>query len=271
VLEGEDSAGATTAYFGALTILLREGLEALLIVIAMIAFLRKAGRTEAMPYVHGGWVGALLAGAGTWVAATWLVEISGASREVTEGFAALFAAVVLVSVGIWMHGKSQADAWQRYIREKLSHALSKGSAWFLFLLAFVVVYREAFETVLFYAALWSQGHHAMIMAGAATAVAALAVIAWMMLRYSRRLPFGKFFAISAALVAVLAVVLAGKGVAALQEAGWLPVSLFAGPRIDLLGIHPTVQGISVQLAVVAVLLAGFGWNARNARAALAAR
>ena len=272
VLEGEDSAGATTAYFGAMTILLREGLEALLIVIAMIAFLRKAGRTEAMPYVHGGWVGALLAGAGTWVAATWLVEISGASREVTEGFAALFAAVVLVSVGIWMHGKSQADAWQRYIREKLSHALSKGSAWFLFLLAFVVVYREAFETVLFYAALWSQGHHAMIMAGAATAVAALAVIAWMMLRYSRRLPFGTFFAVSAALVAVLAVVLAGKGVAALQEAGWLPVSLIAGgPRIDLLGVHPTVQGLGVQLAVLAVLLAGFGWNARNARAALAAR
>lgn len=271
VLEGEDSAGATTAFFGALTILLREGLEALLIVIAMIAFLRKAGRSEAMPYVHGGWIGALLAGAGTWAAATWLVEISGASREVTEGFAALFAAVVLVSVGIWMHGKSQADAWQRYIREKLSHALSKGSAWFLFLLAFVVVYREAFETVLFYAALWSQGHHAMILAGAATAVGALAVIAWMMLRYSRRLPFGTFFAISAALVAVLAVVLAGKGVAALQEAGWLPASLFAGPRIDLLGIHPTVQGIAVQLAVVVVLLAGFGWNARNARAALAAR
>ena len=272
VLEGEDSAGATTAYFGALTILLREGLEALLIVIAMIAFLRKAGRSEAMPYVHSGWIGALVAGGATWAAATWLVEISGASREVTEGFAALFAAVVLVSVGIWMHGKSQADAWQRYIREKLSHALSKGSAWFLFLLAFVVVYREAFETVLFYAALWSQGHHAMIMAGAATAVAALAVIAWMMLRYSRRLPFGTFFAVSAALVAVLAVVLAGKGVAALQEAGWLSVSLIAGgPRIDLLGIHPTVQGVGVQLAVLGVLLAGFDWNARNARAALAAR
>lgn len=270
-LQGGDQAGTTTAFVGALTILLREGLEALLIVIAMIAFLRKAGRGEAMPYVHGGWIGALAAGGATWLAATYVVDISGASREVTEGFAALFAAVVLVSIGIWMHGKSQADAWQRYIREKLSHALSRGSAWFLFLLAFVVVYREAFETVLFYAALWSQGHHGAIMAGAATALAALAVIAWLMLRYSRRLPFGKFFAASAALVAVLAVVLAGKGVAALQEAGWFPVSLFDGPRIDLLGIHPTVQGVSVQLAVLAVLLLGFGWNARNARAAVAAR
>ena len=267
VLAEDDAAGATTAFIGALTILLREGLEALLVVIAIVAFLRKAGRVEAMPYVHGGWVGALVAGGFTWLAATYLIDISGASREITEGFAALFAAVVLVSIGIWMHGKSQADAWQRYIREKLSHALSKGSAWFLFLLAFVVVYREAFETVLFYAALWSQGHHGAIMAGAATAVVALAVLAWVMLRYSRKLPFGTFFAASAALVAVLAVVLAGKGVAALQEAGWLPMSLVDGPRIDLLGIHPTLQGIGMQLAVIAVLVAGFAWNARNARIA----
>src|SRR3546814_3818380 len=107
------SAGATTAFVGALVILLREGLEALLIVIAMMAFLRKAERTEAMPYVHGGWIGALVAGGATWLAATYLIDISGASRELTEGFAALFAAEVLVSVGIWMHGQSKADAWQR--------------------------------------------------------------------------------------------------------------------------------------------------------------
>ena len=180
---------------------------------------------------------------------------------------ALLAAAVLVSVGIWMHGKSQADAWQRYVREQLSHALSRGSLWFLFGLSFLIVYREAFETVLFYAALWSQGNHPAVLAGAGTAVVALAAIAWVMLRYSRRLPFGTFFAISAMLMAVLAVVLAGKGVAALQEAGWLPVSLVSLPRVDLIGLHPTVQGVGVQLAVLAVLLAGFAWNARNAKVA----
>src|SRR3546814_563395 len=78
------SAGATTAFVGALVILLREGLEALLIVIAMMAFLRKAERTEAMPYVHGGWIGALVAGGATWLAATYLIDISGASRELTR-------------------------------------------------------------------------------------------------------------------------------------------------------------------------------------------
>jgi high-affinity iron transporter len=261
----EQGAGAATAFVGSLTILLREGLEALLLVIAMVAFLRKAERTDAMPYVHAGWVGALLAGGATWLVATRLVAVSGASRELTEGFGSLLAAAVLVSVGIWMHGKSQADAWQRYVKARMTNALSRGSAWFMFMLAFLIVYREAFETVLFYVALWSQGNHGAVIGGAATAALALAAIAWLMLRFSRRLPFGKFFSISAILMAVLAVVLAGKGVAALQEAGWLHLTLVPAPRIELLGVHPTLQGLLAQAAVLAMLVAGFAWNARRAR------
>jgi high-affinity iron transporter len=261
----EQGAGAATAFVGSLTILLREGLEALLLVIAMVAFLRKAERTDAMPYVHAGWVGALLAGGATWLVATRLVAVSGASRELTEGFGSLLAAAVLVSVGIWMHGKSQADAWQRYVKARMTNALSRGSAWFMFMLAFLIVYREAFETVLFYVALWSQGNHGAVIGGAATAALALAAIAWLMLRFSRKLPFGKFFSISAILMAVLAVVLAGKGVAALQEAGWLHLTLVPAPRIELLGVHPTLQGLLAQAAVLAMLVAGFAWNARSAR------
>jgi high-affinity iron transporter len=261
----EQGAGATTAFVGSLTILLREGLEALLLVIAMVAFLRKADRTDAMPYVHAGWIGALVAGGATWLVATRLVEVSGASRELTEGFGSLLAAAVLVSVGIWMHGKSQADAWQRYVKARMTNALSRGSAWFMFMLAFLIVYREAFETVLFYVALWSQGNHAAVLGGAATAALALAAIAWLMLRFSRKLPFGKFFSISAILMAVLAVVLAGKGVAALQEAGWLHLTLVPAPRIELLGVHPTLQGLLAQATVLAMLVAGFAWNGRSAR------
>jgi high-affinity iron transporter len=260
-----DTSSGISAFLGALTILLREGLEALLILIAIIAFLRKAERPEVMPYVHAGWVGALLAGGLTWFAATYLVGISGASRELTEGFAALFAAAVLLFVGIWMHGKSQAGAWQRYIKDKLSHALSKRSAWFLFLLSFVVVYREVFETVLFYAALWSQGNGGAILAGGGLGAIVLAAMAWAMLRYSRRLPIAQFFSISSILIAVLTVVLAGKGIAALQEAGWLSVSVVGIPRIALLGIYPTLQGVLTQLLTLAVLIAGFSYNRRAAR------
>ncbi len=258
-------ADMASAFLGAFTVLLREGLEALLIVVAMIAFLRKAERQDVLAYVHGGWASALAAGVATWVAATYLITISGASRELTEGFGALFAAVVLLSVGIWMHGKSQADAWQRYIREKLSRALSRRSAWFLFLLTFVVVYREVFETILFYAALWNPATAPAVLAGAGVAVAALGAVAWIMLRYSRKLPIGKFFAFSAALVAVLAVVLVGKGVAALQEAGMISVSAVRGlPRIEVLGFYATLQTLAAQLSALGVLIAGFLYNRRAA-------
>lgn len=256
-------ASGSAAFVGAFTILLREGMEALLVLVAIIAFLHKAGRSEAMPYVHMGWVGALLAGFLTWGAATWLISISGASRELTEGFAALFAAAVLLVVGIWMHGKSKAGAWQHYVKEKLSHALSKRSMWFLFLLSFVVVYREVFETILFFAALWTQGKGMAVLAGGGLGAVALAAIAWAMLRYSRRLPVAKFFAWTSILIAVLAVVMAGKGMAALQEAGWLSVSLVDFPRITLLGIYPTAQTLAAQVLVLVVLVAGFWINARR--------
>lgn len=257
-------ADATAAFVGALTILLREGLEALLIVVAMIAFLRKADRQDVLPYVHGGWVAALGAGVLTWAAATYFITISGAQRELTEGFGGLFAAAVLLSVGIWMHGKSNADAWQRYIKERLSKALSRESAWFLFLLAFVVVYREVFETILFFAALWSPQTAGAVLGGAAVALVALAAIAWAMLRYSSRLPISKFFAVSAALVAILAFVLAGKGLAALQEAGIVSATRIAGlPKLDLLGFYPTWQTVLLQLAVIVILVGGYVYNRRQ--------
>jgi high-affinity iron transporter len=252
-----DQASNASSFLGAFAVLLREGLEALLIVVAMIAFLRKAERTDVLPYVHGGWVAALLAGGLTWAAATYLITISGASRELTEGFGSLIASAVLVSVGLWMHGKAQADAWQIYIREKLSKALSKKSAWFLFLLAFIVVYREVFETILFLTALWTQGGGMAMLAGIGTAALVLIVVTWVMLRLSRSLPISKFFQYSAILMAILAVVLAGKGVAALQEAGLIGLHPFAFPRIDWLGVYPTVEGVVAQLLVAAALAIGF--------------
>lgn len=263
IAPGKATAGSS--FVGAFTILLREGLEALLIVLAMITFLRRADRQDVLPYVHGGWVAALAAGAATWAVATFFIGISGASRELTEGFGSLFAAVVLIWVGIWMHGKSNADSWQRYIRDKLTHALNKQSAWFLFGLSFLVVYREVFETILFYAAIWSRGNSLAVIGGALSAILVLAVIGWAMVRYSRTLPIGKFFAYSSVLISVLAVVLIGKASSALQEAGYVPVSPLAGlPRIEILGIYPTIEGIAAQLLVAAVIIAGYLYNSKQA-------
>jgi high-affinity iron transporter len=258
--------GAASAFLGAFTILLREGLEALLIVVAMLTFLRKADRAEMVRPVHYGWIAALAGGLATWWAATHLISVSGASRELTEGFGSILAAAILLFVGIWMHGKAQAGEWQRYIRDKVGQALSKRSAWFLFLLSFIAVYREVFETILFFAALSAQGDLAALAAGAGAAILLLAAIAVAMFRFSRRLPISRFFAYSSALVAVLAVVLAGKGVAALQEAGLIAMTpLAAAPRFEMFGLYPTGEGLIAQAATLLALLAGFAWNRRDKR------
>lgn len=262
---GTGASDATATFVGALTILLREGLEALLIVVGMIALLRKAGRPDALRYVHAGWSSALVAGGLTWAAATYLVEISGASREVTEGLGSVIAALVLLSVGLWMHSKSSAGRWQAYLSEKLHGAMGQGSMWGLFLLAFISVYREVFETVLFFSALASDGHHGALLGGGLTAVALLAVIAWVLLRTSARMPIGKFFSATSILVAVLAVVLVGKGMSSLQEAGWVDATPVAFTRMELLGVYPTLETLLAQAVVLVIVIAGFAYNRAVAR------
>ncbi|MBX3560741.1 MAG: cytochrome c/FTR1 family iron permease [Sphingomonas sp.] len=253
-----ENASAAATFLGAFTILLREGLEALLVVVAMITFLIRAERRDRLPFVHAGWVAALAAGIATWWAASRFITISGAGRELTEGFGALLAAAILVSVGIWMHSKAQAGAWQAYVRDRLDNALGRGSAIFLFGLAFLVVYREAFETILFFITLGAQGQGGALIGGVAAAIFVLALIAWAMLRLGRKLPIATFFAFSAILIAVLGVVLAGKGMGALQEAGLVGVTLLPGvPRIDLIGLSPTLETLAAQLVTIALLAIGF--------------
>ena len=221
----------TATFLGAFTILVREGIEALLVVVAMLSFLAKVERRDVLVYVHAGWISALVAGALTWAVAAFLMNIKGADRELTEGFSSLFAAVVLLGVGVWMHQKSLAGRWQLYLKDKLSAALTRKSAFFLFALAFVAVYREVFETILFYIALWTRGNGSSILAGLAAGAVVLVAIAAVLMRTGRRLPISQFFAWSSALIALLAFVLAGKGVAALQEAGVLPAAAINGPRV----------------------------------------
>ncbi len=268
---GADKADPLTTFIASITILLREGVEALLIVVGMVAFLKKAERRDVLAYVHGGWIVALACGGLTWAMATYFVGISGASREVTEGVSSLFAAIVLLSVGLWMHQKSTAGKWQAYLKEKLSAAMTRRSAWALFALSFIAVYREVFETVLFYSALAGDGNNGALLGGLLGGMAVLAILAWLMLRTSARMPIGKFFSLSSILVAVLAVVLAGKGVAGLQEAGWLSASPIHWPRIEVLGVYPSVETTTAQAVILIIALAGFALNARRARLPQAAR
>ncbi len=241
------------AFTSALVILLREGLEAILLLAAITAFLIKTGRRDGLFYIHAGWIGALLMGVATWALATYAIDISGASRELTEGLTALFAAGILFYVGVWLHNKLQAQRWKEFIEAKVKQATSGKTLWTLALLSFVVVYREVFETVLFYKTLWVQAGVAgqnMVLGGFITAAVSLVVLSWLIFRFSVRLPLRLFFGVNSALMYLLAVVFAGKGVAALQAAGKLPIHGINFPRIDVLGVYPNLQSLGVQLVLV---------------------
>jgi high-affinity iron transporter len=189
--------------------------------------------------------------------------MSGAGREITEGVTALISTAILLYVGWWLHDKSHASAWRQFIEQRLAGALSSGTIWALASLSFLAVYREVFETVLFYEALWVQAGdagHGGVIGGFGAAAAALALIAWLVFRYGVRLPIGLFFGVSSAFLALLAVVFAGQGIGALQEAGAISATLIEAPRVPMLGIFPTVQSLGAQGFVLAVVLAVFAWS-----------
>lgn len=258
----QDRLSGVAAFTGAFFILIREGLEALLVVAAFAAFLVKTDHRDKLRYLHIGWIGALVAGALTWWASTSIIDISGASREMTEGLAALFATGVLFSIGFWLHNKSSSDRWQQFIDTQIQSKLNQGTLWGLAGLSFVAVYREVFETILFYQALWAQTDAASksyVLTGFGFGIAALLVVGILVLRTSMRLPLQQFFGATSVLmlVLVLALIFAGKGVVALQEAGLLSMTRVDFPEVALLGLYPFLEGLLFQLGLV--LLGLFLW------------
>ena len=264
-LSGDGLSPAAT-FSASFFILFREGLEALLVVAALLTFTRKANATNATRHIHLGWMAALLAGGLTWYAANSLITFSGASREMTEGVAGVVAALILFYVGFWMHSNSNSQKWLGYIRNKVDDALGSGTVWVLTFVAFISVYREIFETILFYQALWSQvtsATQAFLFYGIAAAVASLAVVCVLFFRVGMRLPLSLFFRVTSLVLLVLSVVLLGRGIAALQEAGVLSAYYLGVPTIEWLGFFPTVQGVAAQ--VLAVLLGVVLWLRGNHR------
>jgi len=252
-LEEEGSITPLAAFIAGLVILLREGLEALLVVVAISAFLIKTERRDAIPYLHIGWISALLLGAATWVVSEQILQISGATREVTEGIAALAAAVMLLFVGYWLHNKTSAAGWQRFIQGSIKAALSRRTLWGLAGLSFISVYREVFETILFYQALWAQAaSHSgnAVMMGFLVAVFVLLGVTWLVIKYSVRLPLRQFFGGTSVLLLILSFIFAGKGIAALQEAGKISQTTMQFPSIEWLGIFPTWEGLALQATIL---------------------
>ncbi|HEV2250467.1 MAG TPA: FTR1 family protein [Candidatus Limnocylindria bacterium] len=247
--------------FDAAVILLREGLEALLVVAALLAFLAKTGNAAKAIWV---WAGGA-AGVGLSVVVAVVVNLvfaqtGGTNREVVEGVVGLFAAVMLLYMSYWLHSKSSLGAWQRYIRDKSSSALARNSLVSLALISFLAVFREGAETVLFYLGIAPSISLGDLALGLALGAGGLTLIGVAMLVFGLRLPIRPFFLVAGTLVYYLAFKFIGTGIHALQVAGVVPVTPGPIPESTFFGVYPTWQTTAPQLALLllaaAVMLGG---------------
>ena len=241
-----------TTMFSSAGIALREGVEAALLIAALLAVVGRAGLPERKRWVHAGWISAVFAGAITWFVSRHFLEMSGLSRELIEGITALLASAVLFYVSYWLIAKREVARWVSYLREKASG----GATLSLFGIAFLAVYREAFETVLFYQALLAQpGSMSAAGLGAATGAAALVGIVVAYGRAGKFAPPQSFFVFSSLLLYALAVVFAGQGIAALQTTGHLPFHPVRLPHLPALGVYSTWETYLAQAMLIALAIA----------------
>jgi high-affinity iron transporter len=254
------------AFVNSALILLREGLEATLILAAILAMLRVMGARHAVRYIHLGWILALLAGGLTWLAAETVLTFSGQHRESMEGFISVFAAVALFYVGYWLHTRTEAKRWQAFIQDKVQNVLSSRKILGLVGISFFAVYREAFEVVLFYQALWLQnetGHQAII-GGFAAGVAALLAATFAIFKLGLRMPLKYFFGATGTLLYIMAFIFAGTGIKELQAAGWVPSTPVGfSPQLPLVGIYPTVETLAAQGLMLCAFIATSIWMAHE--------
>lgn len=263
--------GGGMAFASALAILLREGLEGALLVLLLLGWARRAGAGERdARAVHAGWLGAVALGAATWFAAGSLIaRLGGAHRELIEGIVALLAAGVLLMASHFVLARLDARRRVAALRARLDAATSTSRRrWVLASLAFIAVYREAFEVVLFLQALMldARASGAAVAGGAAVALVALVGLVAAMRKLGDRLKPGPLLTAAGALLCALAVVLAGKGVRSLQEAGVISIAPLSLPRFDWIGLYPTLQTVGAQLVALVAFAAIALWSVARSRA-----
>jgi high-affinity iron transporter len=245
--------GRWGAFVASFLIIFREGLEAILVVGAIVAFLVKTGHRERLRSI---WVGcglALVASAALAVVLKTVLAALPASREIIEGATMLVAVVVLFSVSYWLISKVEAAKWQQFIRDKVTAALDHGGGRALALVAFLAVFREGAETALFYQALLQEGAQlgVPIALGVVAGAGTLAVIFTLFYRFGVRIPLRPFFAVTSVLLYYMAFVFAGKGIRELQEGNAVPITVIPGfPSVDVLGIFPSVETLLAQLVLL---------------------
>lgn len=241
-------------------ILLREGLEALLIILALVSFLNKSGQNKMRKWIYvGAFVGVLLSAVAAILMSTILNSATmDTNRELMEGYVGLIAAAMMIGVGIWLHSKSSVVSWNRYISKQMGNAISSGSIFAMAMISFLSVFREGAETLVFYAGIAPKMETSQFILGIVVALLILAVLAVVLFKASGKIPIHKFFAVATILIYVLAFKIIGVSLHTLQLTDNLSTTIVDGlPVISLIGFYPTVEtiiGQSILLVLVAATM-----------------
>lgn len=271
----------------AFLILIREGLEALLVVAAVIAYLVKSGNKRFTKWIYLGVVAGLAGSGLVAVLFTFLFGGSGPVQEISEGVCALIATLMLLWTSNWMLNKSSVEAWNNYIRNKTEAAvagaqskvesgqrLGLGMIASLAMLSFLAVFREGAETVIFYESIYSMSQDAHGMWVGGLAAAAVLIVIFLVLRFtSVKIPIGPFFLVTSIVMAVLVVIFAGGGIHALIEGDLIEGTYLSSvPTNDWIGLYPYVETITAQvIAAIAVVVLFVVGSIKKHRMKLAAQ
>jgi high-affinity iron transporter len=246
---------ANYSIWDAALILLREGLEALLIIMVLVSFLKRSKQEKMTKWIYTG------AGVGVVLSAVAAVALSfifnaltaGSSREMIEGWVGLAAAVMMIGVGIWLHSKSNAKAWNNYLSKQLGNAISTGSVVAMASISFLSVFREGAETILFYAGIIPNMDMKDFILGIVVAIVILIVIGFGLFKLAFKIPLHYFFFVATVCIYVLAFKIIGTSIHTLQLTNIFPTTVIHGlPVISWIGFYPTVQTIIGQVVLLAI-------------------
>jgi high-affinity iron transporter len=260
-----DRMSGPNLFLQSFVIMVREGLEAILIIGALLAFLTKTGAGARRRDIHIGVGAAIGTSLLTAVLLETLFQIAPSRREGLEGGTMLVAMVMLFYVSYWLLSKMEVAKWNRFVKGKVQDALSSGSALALVSVAFLAVYREGFETMLFYKALFvaaGAGAGVLPVVGGIVAGGIVLVAAYLAInRYGVRLPLKPFFGVTSAFLYYMAFVFAGKGIAELQEGGLVGTTIIPwAPRVPALGIYPTLESLALQGVLLLLFVIALVWT-----------
>lgn len=253
------------AFSTSFSIIFREGLESALIIGAILTYLQASRNNHFKKHVYYGILIAVAATAATWFVAQYLIEISGADRELIEAVAGLSAVAVLFWVSFWVLNKIETKKWIEFVKAKVWKATTTGSVIVFTALAFFTVYREGFETVLFYQAMLSFARYMelYVVAGMVIGLAVIIGVAILVNKLGKRLPLRALFALTMGIGAYMSIAFMGNAVRELQELGVVPTTPLFGivPRLDInlatmTGIRPTLESVVAQVILLAIYLIG---------------